>query len=122
MILGLHHVQIPIPPGSEPQAREFYCGLLGIPEAEKPEPLRARGGLWLQLGDRQVHIGADPNPPPAASRSHVAYEVTDLAQWKSTMTAHGFEWRDTETVNGLIRAETRDPFGNRIEFLQRIND
>jgi len=28
----LHHVQLAMPAGGEPRAREFYRGLLGIPE------------------------------------------------------------------------------------------
>lgn len=29
---GLHHVQLPIPPGSEDQCREFYVDVLGMTE------------------------------------------------------------------------------------------
>jgi len=52
MIVGIHHVQITVPRGSEAEARQFYCDVLGLREVEKPESLRARGGFWLQVGDR----------------------------------------------------------------------
>ncbi|MEW9032680.1 MAG: glyoxalase, partial [Planifilum fimeticola] len=58
-IVGLHHAQITIPRGAEEQAREFYCGVLGLNEIEKPASLRARGGFWLQVGDREVHVGTE---------------------------------------------------------------
>ena len=32
----LHHVQLAMPEGGEVRAREFYEGLLGIPEVPKP--------------------------------------------------------------------------------------
>nr|WP_207229353.1 hypothetical protein [Ktedonosporobacter rubrisoli] len=56
-IIGLHHAQITIPRGSEEQGRQFYCELLGLAEIEKPAALQGRGGFWLQVGDRQVHVG-----------------------------------------------------------------
>jgi catechol 2,3-dioxygenase-like lactoylglutathione lyase family enzyme len=122
MIKRIHHAQIPIPPGADAQAREFYCGVMGLPEIEKPEILRANGGFWMEVGDQQVHVSADPNPQPANSKAHIAYEVSDLAEWKATLTAHGCNFKDGETIPGFIRAETRDPFGNRMEFLQATND
>jgi hypothetical protein len=40
----IDHVQIAAPPGCEDAAREFFAGIVGLAEIEKPEPLRARGG------------------------------------------------------------------------------
>ena len=48
-ILRLHHAQVSIPSGSETEAREFYCGLFGLREIEKPANLRQRGGFWAEL-------------------------------------------------------------------------
>jgi catechol 2,3-dioxygenase-like lactoylglutathione lyase family enzyme len=45
--VGLDHVQVAAPDGCEASARRYYGELLGLPEVEKPEPLRARGGAWL---------------------------------------------------------------------------
>ena len=38
----IDHVQICIPIGEEDRGREFYCGLLGFSEIEKPEALRRK--------------------------------------------------------------------------------
>jgi hypothetical protein len=35
------------PPGYEAQARWFYGTLIGLPEPERPQPLRTRGGVWF---------------------------------------------------------------------------
>lgn len=43
MIIGLHHVQITIPQGSEEQGKAFYCQVLGLQELEKPGSLKGRG-------------------------------------------------------------------------------
>ena len=40
-------------------ARAFYCGLLGLRGVEKLAVLQERGGFWLQVGDRQVHVGTE---------------------------------------------------------------
>jgi hypothetical protein len=59
MIIGLHHAQITIPQDAETLAREFYCGVMGLAEVPKPESLVGRGGFWLQVGDRCVHVGVE---------------------------------------------------------------
>ena len=45
---GIDHVQVAAPPGGEREARAFYGGVLGLEEIEKPEPLRGRGGIFMQ--------------------------------------------------------------------------
>lgn len=59
MILRFHHVQITIPKGTENEARDFYCSLLGLKEIDKPETLRGRGGFWVLVGEQQLHIGME---------------------------------------------------------------
>lgn len=59
MIKSIHHVQICIPKGKEKEAELFYCTLLGLKRIPKPESLTGRGGFWLEVGDRAVHIGTE---------------------------------------------------------------
>ena len=120
-ILGLHHAQITIPPGEEARAREFYCGLLALPEVPKPASLAGRGGFWLQAGVAQVHVGVEAGGDRAQSKAHVAYEVDDLAAWRGKLRAAGFALVDGEPIPGYDRFEIRDPFGNRLELLQPIS-
>ena len=119
LVLGIHHAQIVVPPGAEDDARRFYCGVLGLVEVDKPAALRARGGLWLTVGDRQVHVGA-ADEPYRSKKAHVAYEVDDLAAWRVRLIAAGVEVADGEPIPGYARFEFRDPFGNRVELLQRV--
>jgi hypothetical protein len=49
-LVGLHHVQLAAPAGSEDAARAFYGGLLGMVELPKPAALAARSGCWFRGG------------------------------------------------------------------------
>jgi catechol 2,3-dioxygenase-like lactoylglutathione lyase family enzyme len=120
MITAVHHVQITIPKGAEAAARAFYCDLLGLLEVEKPDALKGRGGLWVQLGAIQVHIGTEDGIDRAATRAHVAYQVDDVAAWRERLAAHGIRILDSVPIPGYDRFEFRDPFDNRVEFIQPL--
>src|SRR6187551_1574155 len=75
-VVELDHVQIAAPPGCEAEARRFYGGVLGLEEVEKPEPLRARGGVWFRAGDRQLHVGVEQDFAPAR-KAHPAFRVSE---------------------------------------------
>jgi catechol 2,3-dioxygenase-like lactoylglutathione lyase family enzyme len=120
MILGIDHVQITVPAHAVADARAFYCGLLGLREVEKPTALRGRGGFWLQVGDRQVHVGTEEGVERRSTKAHVAYAVTDVAGWRSRLAAAGVEVSDAVPIPGYERFEFRDPFGNRVEMIQAV--
>ena len=119
-IIGLHHAQITIPRGAEERGRQFYCRLLGLPEIEKPGSLQGRGGFWLQVGDRQVHVGTEDGVERRATKAHLAYQVTDVAEWRKRLQENGIEILDGVPIPGYARFEIRDPFGNRVEFIQAL--
>ena len=119
-ILGVHHAQITIPKGAEEEGRRFYCDILGLPEIPKPESLHGRGGFWLQVGDRQVHIGTEDGVERQATKAHLAYQVDDLDYWQQKLQEHGLKVLDSVPIAGFHRFETRDPFGNRIEVMQPL--
>lgn len=116
-MIAIHHVQICILPEQEQAARDFYCGVMGLPEVPKPANLQARGGFWLQLGDQQVHVGLE-TPLSLTNKAHIAYLVSDLVAWRQRLTGAGLVVLDSIPIPGYDRFETRDPFGNRMEFLQ----
>jgi catechol 2,3-dioxygenase-like lactoylglutathione lyase family enzyme len=120
MILGIDHVQITVPAAAVADARAFYCGLLGLGEIEKPAALRGRGGFWLRVGDRQVHVGTEEGVQRRATQAHVAYAVSDASGWRSRLAAAGIETIDGVPIPGYERFEFRDPFGNRVEMIQAV--
>jgi catechol 2,3-dioxygenase-like lactoylglutathione lyase family enzyme len=74
-ILGIDHVQMAAPSGSEETARHFYGRLLGLAELANPEALQSRGGVWFQLGKQQLHIGIAESFVPA-QKAHPALAVS----------------------------------------------
>lgn len=121
-IRRINHVQITVPRGAEIPARAFYCGVLGLREIAKPESLAGRGGFWLELGDRQIHVGTEDGFDRLTTKAHIAYEVDDIAHWRAHLEQHGAVIGDSVPIPGFARFETRDPFGNRIEFIQPVKD
>ncbi|WP_077324227.1 VOC family protein [Virgibacillus siamensis] len=120
MILGLHHAQITIPKGSEKEGRNFYCGVLELPEIEKPESLQGRGGFWLQVGDKQLHVGTEDDVDRSKTKAHIAYQVEDLSYWQDQLKQNGITIYDSVPIPGFERFEFRDPFGNRVEMIQEM--
>lgn len=117
-IYDIHHVQITVEPHQVEAARHFYCTILGLPEIEKPDSLKGRGGLWVMAGSRQVHIGIETDVNRAATKAHIAYQVENLAAWHQHLATQGINIGDSVAIPGFDRFEFRDPFGNRIEFIQ----
>jgi catechol 2,3-dioxygenase-like lactoylglutathione lyase family enzyme len=118
MIAAVHHVQVSIPVGAEDEARAFYCGVLGMNEVPKPEALAGRGGFWLELHGFQIHFGTEDGIDRSRSKAHVAYQVGNLRDWRNKLVDAGFIIQDGIPIPGMDRFEFRDPFGNRIEFLE----
>lgn len=120
MILGIHHVQITVAAAEAEAARAFYCGVLGLAEIEKPDSLKGRGGLWVRVGDRDLHIGVEEEVERGRTKAHVAYQVDDLAAWRERLAAAGVATLESVPIPGYDRFECRDPFGNRLEFIQAL--
>ena len=51
--MRLHHVQVACARGAEDSARRFYAEGLGLTEVEKPEDLKAKGGVWFRAYDAE---------------------------------------------------------------------
>ncbi len=117
-ILGIHHVNISIPTGEEDNARAFYCDLLGLEEISKPDALQENGGFWLRLANIDLHIGIQEGIQREQLKMHLAYQVVDLLAWRERLTQAGIVIKENTAIPEFDRFEIRDPFGNRIEFVQ----
>ncbi len=119
MILGLDHVQLAMPADGEATAREFYCNILGLTERPKPEHLAKRGGCWFAAPGVELHLGVE-EPFRAAAKAHPALLVEDLATVRAHLDKHGVMFADGSPLDGYVRSDISDPFGNRIELMQRL--
>ena len=104
----------------ESEGIAFYCGVLGLQQIEKPDALKSRGGFWLQVDDRQVHVGAEDGVDRRKTKAHVAYRVQDLDYWRAVLPKHGIAIEEQAPIPGCKRFEFRDPFGNRVELTERL--
>ena len=92
---ALDHVQVAAPAGCEGRARRFYGEFLGLPEIEKPEALRGRGGVWFALAGAQLHVGVVGSEGfVAAVKAHPALRIASVAAIEALaerLGAAGFE-------------------------------
>lgn len=116
---GLHHTQLAMPAGAEPQVRAFYADILGMTELEKPPVLAARGGCWFRSGGLELHLGVEQEFRPAR-KAHPGMLVSDIDALAARLTACGVEVDWDGEFPGHRRFYAHDPLGNRLEFLQPL--
>ena len=109
-----------MPPGEEEKARSFYAGILGLTEIPKPAELAKRGGVWFQSQNVQLHLGVEAAFKPAR-KAHPAFIVKDLNTLLVKIQDEGYETDTSQPpLDGYKRAHVFDPFGNRIELMEKL--
>jgi len=115
-ILGIDHIQLAVPIGGEAACRAFYLGLLGLPEIELPAVATGRSFLWVRVGRQEMHFREDTEFR-AAPLAHPGILVRDAEALAGRLTAAGHDVSRAQVV-GPNRFHVRDPFGNRLEFIE----
>ena len=110
-------MQLAMPPGGEPSARQFFVEVLGMAELPKPPVLAARGGAWFSSGGLELHLGVEDDFQPA-KKAHPAILVDDIEDIVGRLVAAGQEATWDRDFPGFRRVYAADPFGNRLEFLE----
>jgi catechol 2,3-dioxygenase-like lactoylglutathione lyase family enzyme len=116
-LLGLHHVQLAAPPGSEEALRHFYGTVLGMSEVPKPPALAARGGAWFRGGALELHVGIEDDFRPAG-KAHPGIIVSDIDAVVRRLGDHGVAVHWDDNFPGFRRCYLADPHGNRLELLE----
>jgi catechol 2,3-dioxygenase-like lactoylglutathione lyase family enzyme len=113
--LGVHHIALTIPPGAQARVRAFYAGLLGMTEVDVPSP--DDGSCHFRTGDLEFDFDVEAGTR-ASRHAHPGALVADIDALAAKLAEHGhsIEWDDK--FPGYRRFYTRDPLGNRLEFLQ----
>jgi catechol 2,3-dioxygenase-like lactoylglutathione lyase family enzyme len=122
MNVAMHHVNVTVPKSLEGAAKYFYGVVMGLAELSKPEPSRARGGAWYQLGPMQLHLSIEESSGEnCISKRHVCFTVSNLAEAEARFREAGVEiFPDDMAAIGWARFYVRDPGGNRLEIAQAI--
>ena len=111
-------MQLAMPGGGEERAREYFAGLLGLAELEKPPALAGRGGVWFALPDgRQLHLGVEEPFRPSA-KAHPAFGCGVLDALARRLAEGGYAVRWDQELAPRRRFYGEDPFGNRVEFIE----
>lgn len=118
-IYAIDHVQLAMPAGEEEKAREFYRDVLGIEEMPKPPHLARRGGVWFERGSLKIHLGVEKDFRPA-KKAHPALLVEGLNELVEKCRTAGYEVVSDEPLEGYERVYVSDPFGNRIELMEKL--
>ena len=113
-LVGIHHVNLSMPPGMEPVADGFYFGLLGL--TIKPKPAHMTTGRWYVGPGFEVHLGVDPEFVPA-ELPHPAFHAVELSSLVEELTSAGVKTDPQFDGGEMKRAFVFDPFGNRIELI-----
>lgn len=115
---GLHHLQLAMPVGQEELADGFYAGTLHMKKLQKPEHLANRGGCWFAFPGGEFHLGVE-DPFVPATKAHPAFLVTGLEALRERLATEGYHIVHDTQLQGHHRFYTQDPFGNRLEFVER---
>jgi catechol 2,3-dioxygenase-like lactoylglutathione lyase family enzyme len=123
-VMRVQHVSVPMPPGSQEQARQFYGAVLGMREKDPPSSLAAQQLVWFDVGDggHEVHIFTDEAMTSNSSAQHLCLQVDSLADFRAQLADHEIEIEETTPITNRPRLFVHDPFGNLIEITQVLGE
>jgi len=101
--------------------REFYTGVLGLPEVPKPATMNRARGAWFRGESVEIHAIPDPDFQPNRL-GHPAMVVDDLDELRDRFISAGHEIVADDRFPGHRRFHAFDCFGNQLEFLQPIEE
>jgi catechol 2,3-dioxygenase-like lactoylglutathione lyase family enzyme len=106
-------VGITVPADAIQAAREFYGGVLRLPELRSSE----RSAIFdLGGGELELHVIAGGAADPEAEH-HFALEVPDLTAARAQVEGAGYAVAEARPVGGRERIFVRDPFANLLELV-----
>lgn len=126
LIKGLDHVNLLIDAtdGALPSARAFYRELLGFEPIERPANTDSGYlGAYYRCGAQQLHLTTDKDASTVskASRRRPAFRLASLEVLRQRLETAGVEIGAGNRFPGQGRFFVRDPWGNRLEFVERTS-
>lgn len=103
-------------------AQHFYCDILGMTK-NLHRPNLPYPGIWLEIGDSQIHLLELDNPDSTTDRPehgghdrHVALQVKSIKTVETALISSGLNF--TLSKSGRNALFCRDPDGNALEFIE----
>lgn len=115
---AIHHASLLV--ADTERSLVFYRDLLGLAVIDRPD--LGFPGVWLAIGDRQLHLLELPNPDADVTRPehvgrdrHLALSVSGLDELEQCLLQGGVPV--THSRSGRKAIFCRDPDGNGIELI-----
>jgi len=123
-VLRIQHVSVPMTPGGEENARQFYGETLGLIEKAPPSALAHLNLIWFHAGadGLEVHVFEDKTGERPVGAQHLCLQVDDVAAYRQSLVGKSVDIEDTTEIHNRPRFFIRDPFGNQIEITQVLGD
>lgn len=119
MITAIHHASLII--SDLETSKRFYQDVLGL-SIDKGRPELGFPGLWLTVGEQQIHLLQLDNPDPVEGRPdhcgrdrHIAFTVDNFSQLVGCLERANIPY--TVSRSGRKALFCRDPDGNALEFI-----
>lgn len=119
MINAIHHASLII--SDLERSRAFYQDALGL-QVDEERPELGFDGLWLKMGEQQIHLLLLDNPDPVEGRPkhggrdrHIALTVSNFEQFVKQLEQANVDV--THSRSGRRAFFCRDPDGNALEFI-----
>lgn len=116
-ILSIDHAQLGFPAGKHAQVRHFYAELIGLREQE-PGDGRA---LRFRAGSQRIDLVPVHPWRPHADTPHLALQTENLSGLRARLLDAGVALDESRHLPGHRRFYVRDPGGNTLELLERVD-
>ena len=100
-ITRLHHAQITVPPSAETDARTFIAVCWDCLKCPNRRRCSTEVDFGSPLAIREIHIGVESGIVRSKTKVHLAYQVDDLAAWRSKLTHAGLTILESIRLMGL---------------------
>ena len=119
-VYAVDHVQLAMPAGEEARARLLRRPARPGGNRQAAGAGRSRGA-WFGNGAVTLHLGVEQDFRPAR-KAHPALLVEELSAFAARLEAAGYPIQRDVQFPGYDRIHVHDPFGNRIELMERIGE
>ncbi len=122
MIHTIAHVSLLV--SDTERALIFYRDVLGL-SVDSSRPDLGFPGVWLNVGEQQIHLLELPNPDLTEGRPehggrdrHTAFNISDIESLIKLLKENAIEY--TRSHSGRNALFCRDPDGNALEFIESV--